>query len=226
MAQLTTDELRLALPDKIRSSVSQEVLDRVNSVISDPAFYERYRENLLSFGHVMQDGKFKIKGYVDAVRYVSFKLMGLSNQEAYIKTFPDKYQHFLANGISAKDISSYVHAFHHTKLVNLIMEQAMVPVHILNRDLFQKALNVQAELMISAASEKVRSDAANSILNHLKPPETKRVELEINTKQDDTLQALRNATEALVQTQRQAIQQGHMTAGQIAGGRIIEGEKV
>ena len=224
MSLLTLQELRVALPDKIRKSVSDEVLNNINAVISDPAFYERYRENLLSFGHVMQDGKFKIKSYVDAVRYVSFKLMGLTNQDAYIKTFPDKYNYFLANNVSAKDISSYVHAYHHTKLVNLIMEQAMIPVHILNRDLFQQALNVQVELMRTASSEKVRSDAANSILNHLKPPEVKKVELDITHKDDGTLDSLRRATEALVEQQSKAIASGSMTAGQIAGGRIIEGE--
>lgn len=221
---MTENELRAALPDKVRKAVTPTVLSNINKVLSDPAFYERYRENLLSFGHVMSDGKFTMQGYIDAVRYVSFKLMGLTNQDAYIKTFPDKYQYFLAKGTSTGYIQSYISAYHNTKLVNLIMEQAMIPVHILNRDLFQKALNVQADLMLSAASEKVRSDAANSILNHLKPPETKKVELDITHKDDGTLDALRNAVQNLTKEQRKAIENGSMSAASIAGGRIIEDE--
>lgn len=226
MSQLTIDELRASLPDTVRKSVTNEVLQNINKTISDPAFYEQYRNNLLSYGHVMRDGKFKIKSYIDAVRYVSFKLMGLNNQEAYIKTFPDKYNYFLNKGTSAKDISSYVHAYHNTKLVGLVMEQAMIPVHILGRDIFWKAVNTQAELMMTATSEKVRSDAANSLMGHLKPPETKKVELDIQHKDDGTLDSLRAAVSNLVEVQQQTIKSGVQTAGQIAGGRLIEGEKV
>lgn len=225
MSQLTIDELRASLPDTVRKSVTDEVLQNINKTISDPAFYEQYRNNLLSYGHVMRDGKFKIKSYIDAVRYVSFKLMGLNNQEAYIKTFPDKYNYFLTKGTSAKDISSYVHAYHNTKLVGLVMEQAMIPVHILGRDIFWKAVNTQAELMMTATSEKVRSDAANSLMGHLKPPETKKVELDIQHKDDGTLESLRAAVSNLVEVQQQTIKSGVQTAGQIAGGRLIEGEK-
>lgn len=226
MSKLTIEELRASLPDTVRKSVTDEVLNNINQAISDPAFYEQYRNNLLSYGHVMRDGKFKIKSYIDAVRYVSFKLMGLNNQEAYIKTFPDKYNYFLNKGTSAKDISSYVHAYHNTKLVGLVMEQAMIPVHILGRDIFWKAVNQQAEIMMTASSEKVRSDAANSLMSHLKPPETKKVELDIQHKDDGTLESLRNAVESLAHMQQEAIRNGVQTAGQIAGGRLIEGEKV
>lgn len=227
MALLDNTELRAALPDKVRKSVTQEVLDGINQVIhADPGFYENYRNNLISYGHVMQDGKFKLTSYVDAVRYVSYKLMGLTNQDAYIKTFPQKYQYFLNKGASAKDISSYVHAYHNNKLVNLIMEQTMIPIHVLGQDYFWKALKVQVELMTTAASEKVRSDAANSVMNTLKPPETKKHEVAITHKDDGTLASLRAATEQLVQAQREAIASGKSTAGDIAGGRIIEGEVI
>lgn len=224
MSKLTIDELRQSLPDTIRKSVNDEVLNNINQVISDPAFYQQYRENLLSYGHVLKEGKWKISSYVDAVRYVSFKLMGLNNQDAYIKTFPGRYQYFLQKGTSAKDIASYVHSYHNNKLVNLILEQAMIPVHILGRDLFWKAVTTQAELMQTATSEKVRSDAANSIMSHLRPPETKKVELDVTAKDDGTLDALRKAVSGLVELQGQAIRNGVQTAGQIAGGRLIEGE--
>lgn len=226
MALLAIEDLKSALPDAIRKTVTQDVLDGINKAVSDPGAYEFYRNNLLTYGSVMKEGKFSIKQYVSAVHYVSFKMMGLTNQESWMKTFPDKYQFFAQKGTSAKDISSYVHAYHNTKLVNLIMEQAMVPNHIVGRDLYWKALNVQVELMTTAVSEKVRSDAANSVINALRPPETKKVELDITHKDDGTLDALRQATQELVLTQRAAISSGVQTAGQIAGGRIIQGEVV
>ena len=175
----------------------------------------------------MKDGKFKMESYINAVRYVGFKLRGDSNIDAYVKTFPDKYQRFINQGVNSKDIASYVTAYNKSKLVNLIYEQTLVPSYVLNQDLYQKALNVQAELMMTAASEKVRTEAANSLLSHLKMPETKKVELDIGMKEDKTIEALRASTLELVAQQRKMIQAGAMNAQEVAHTKlIIEGEVV
>ena len=175
----------------------------------------------------MADGKFKITSYLDAVRYVSFKLMGLTNIESYRRTFPDKIKRFQAQNVEAKQIAAYVTAYHKSKLVSMLMEQTLVPSYVLNQDLYQKALNVQADLMISAKSEKVRSDAANSILTQLKPPETQKVELEVGVKEDSSIAQLRQATLDLVAEQRKMLQAGAVNAKEIAEKSIlvdVEGE--
>ena len=222
---LTIDQFKTALPDKVKKSVNQELIDQINKTLSEPELYEAYRDNLLSYTRVMADGRFKIQNYIDAVKYVSHKLMGCSNIEAYTKTFPDKYQNFLAQGVAAKDIASYVTAYNKSKLVNLIFEQTLIPAYVLNQDLYQKALNTQAELMITAKSEKVRCDAANSLLTHLKMPETQKVELEIGVKEDSSIAALRATTLELARQQRLMVESGAMNAQEVAHGRlIIEGE--
>ena len=222
---LTVDQFKTALPDKVKKSVNQELIDQINKTLSEPEMYEAYRDNLMSYTKVMADGRFKIQNYVDAVKYVSHKLMGCSNIEAYTKTFPDKYQNFLAQGVVAKDIASYVTAYNKSKLVNLIFEQTLIPSYVLNQDLYQKALNVQAELMVTANSEKVRCDAANSLLTHLKMPETQKVELEIGVKEDSSIAALRATTLELARQQRLMVESGAMNAQEVAHGRlIIEGE--
>ena len=224
MQPMTLDQFREALPDKVKKSVHQDLVDRINQTLSEPELYEQYRENLISYTRVMADGKFKISNYIDAVKYVSHKLLGASNIEAYSKTFPDKMARFSAQGVSSKDIASYVTAYNKSKLVNLIMEQTLVPMWVLNQDLYQKALNVQADLMMTASSEKVRCDAANSLLTHLKQPEVQKVELNVGMKEDNSIAALREATLALVTQQRQALQAGAVNAQDVAHSRIIEGE--
>lgn len=222
---LTIDQFKTALPDKVKRSVNQELIDQINKTLSEPEMYEAYRDNLLSYTKVMADGRFKIQNYIDAVKYVSHKLMGCSNIDAYTKTFPNKYQNFLAQGVAAKDIASYVTAYNKSKLVNLIFEQTLIPAYVLNQDLYQKALNTQAELMITAKSEKVRCDAANSLLTHLKMPETQKVELEIGMKEDSSIAALRATTLELSRQQRLMVQSGAMNAQEVAHGKlIIEGE--
>jgi hypothetical protein len=217
---LTVEQFKLALPEKVKKSINQELIDQVNITLSDPDMYEAYRDNLLSYTRVMADGRFKVTEYVSAVKYISHKLMGSTNIEAYTKTFPDKYQRFLAQGVASKDIASYVTAYNKGKLVNLIFEQTLIPSYVLNQDLYQKALNVQADLMISAKSEKVRSDAANSLLSHLKMPETQKVELEIGVKEDGSIAALRATTLALSRQQRLMLEAGAMSAQEIAHSKI------
>ena len=221
MTVLTLETFRTALPDKVKKTINQELMDNINKTLSDPDMFETYRENLLSYASVMADGRFKMESYVSAVKYVSHKLMGASNIAAYIKTFPDKYQDFINRGIETKDIASYVTAYNKSKLVNLIMEQTLIPSYVLNQDLYQKALNVQAELMLNAKSEKVRSDAANSLLNQLKMPEVNKVQLDVNVKEDGSIAALRESTLELVRQQRLMVQAGAMNAQEVAHSKLV-----
>jgi hypothetical protein len=220
MSTLTIEQFKQALPDKVKKSVNQELIDQINGTLSDPEMFEAYRDNLLSYTKVMADGRFKVSGYIDAVRYVSHKLMGCTNIEAYTKTFPDKYQRFLAQGVQAKDIASYVTAYNKSKLVNLIFEQTLIPSYVLNQDLYQKALNVQADLMVSSHSDKVRCDAANSLLTHLKMPETQKVELSIGVKEDSSIAALRATTMELARQQRLMVESGSMSAQEVAHSKL------
>lgn len=225
MHPLTVDQFRQALPDKVKKSVSQELIDQINTTLAEPELFEAYRDNLLSYSKVMADGRFKVDQYISAVKYVSHKLMGSTNIDAYSKTFPDKMQRFAATGVSSKDIASYVTAYNKSKLVNLIFEQTLIPTYVLNQDLFQRALNVQADLMTNANSEKVRCDAANSLLSHLKMPETQKVELDISVKEDSAIAALRETTLALARQQRLMLEAGAMNAQEVAHSRlVIEGE--
>lgn len=223
MTTLTVEQFKQALPDKVKPNINQSLIDKVNSTLSEPELYEAYRDNLISYANVMNDGRFKISSYIDAVRYVSHKLMGCTNIDSYSKTFPERIARFQANNVSAKDIASYVTAYNKSKLVNLILEQTLIPSYVLNQDLYQKALNVQAELMVNANSEKVRTDAANSLLSHLKMPETQKVELDLNVKEDSSIQALRETTLALAEQQRQMLKAGAMNAQEVAHSRLAVG---
>jgi hypothetical protein len=220
MSALTVEQFKDALPEKVRKSINQELIDQINTTLSDPDMYEHYRDNLLSYTRVMADGKFKVSEYINAVKYVSHKLMGRTHIESYSLTFPDKIARFTAQGVAPKDIASYVTAYNKSKLVNLIFEQTLIPSYVLNQDLYQKALNVQAELMVTARSEKVRSDAAAHLMNALKQPEVSKVELDVSVKEDSSISQLRAATLALAAQQRQLVQSGAMNAQEVAHSKL------
>jgi len=219
---LTIDMLKQAVPKSLKNSVTEEMVKRVNDITTDPMLRESFRDNLLSYTGVLQDGKYKVEDYINAVKYVSYKLLGATNSEAYQKTFPDRFKRLVDEGADGKTISAYSTAYNKNKLVNKIMEQTLVPSYVLNADLYQRALNVQADLMMTARSEKVRSDAANSLMTALKMPETAKVQMDINVKEDKSIDELRRTTMELVAQQRMAMQSGAMKPVEIAHSQIIK----
>lgn len=218
---LTVDVLKKSLPSKYKRNVNDDLLEHINTILDHPELYDDYRNNFLTYISVIQDGKYKLDDYLNAIKYCTHKLMGESNIDSFVKTFPNRYQSMIAKGYTAKEMSAHVAMYNKNKLVNTILEQSMIPTWVLNQDLYQKAINVQADLMLNAMSEKVRSDAANSLLVHLKPPEVRKVELDVGIKQNDEIEALRNITAELASQQRRMIEAGVITAKQNAETKLI-----
>lgn len=221
---LTVDQVEKALPATLKSAVTQSLVDQINNIVTDPLIAEQVRNNFISYTSVLKDGKFKTEDYLHAVTYVSFKLMGHSNQDAYFKTFPQRHAALLAKGTTSKDISAYVAAYNRGKLVNLILEQTLVPSWVLNQDLYQKAINTQADLMLHANSEMVRTTAANSILTHLTKPKEAGPLINLDLRENSGMNELRDMLTQLAKQQQGAIQKGALTTKEIAEQTIIEGE--
>lgn len=223
MDDLTLDQLKGSLPAKLRKNVTEDMVTLVNSE-QDSDFREHYRNNVISYTSVLQGGKFKLVDYINAVKFVSFKMLGDGNTVAYSKTFPERYQRLLDKGISGKDVASYSTAYNRGELVNRIMEQSLVPIHILNMDLQQEAINVQAELMRDARSETVRQKAAECLIMQLKAPEAAKVEIDVSYS-NDSINELRETTRALAQQQMKLIKSGAVTAEAMAHSDIIAKKK-
>ena len=223
---LTRDQFERCLPANARVHLTDDMLKSINDVLANAPEREVYKENLLSYTGVLKETRFTLKNYLRAVRYVGLKLAGDSNIVAYTKTFPERYQKMLDNGWAEKDINSQVTTWNKSQMVGKLLEQSLIPHWVLNQGLYQKALNTQAELMAFAKSEKVRSDAANSILTHLKQPETAKIELDISSKENDAVAELKKTTLALAAQQRDLLRAGAMNAKEIAEQQILSEEKV
>lgn len=220
---LTLDIVVRALPPNLKSSADQALVDKINNCITDPIIAEQIRDNFISYTKVLQEGKFKTEDYLNAVMYISFQLMGYNNQESYFRTFPARHQLLVAKGTSSKDIASYVSAYNKNKLVNLVREQSLIPSWVLNQDAYQKAINTQVDLMENAASEFVRTQAANSLLTHLAKPKEVRPLINFDLRENSGMNELRDLLGKLASKQQDAIRQG-TTTKDIAGQVIIEGE--
>lgn len=217
----TLDELDQALPLSLKGKMTPEIANNLNTIITDPQVAQAFRDNFVSYTNVLKEGKFKLESYMDAVAYVSFKLMGYTDRECYQRTFPNRYAELVAKGTSAKDIAAYVSAYNRGILVNKVLEQTLIPTYVLNQDVYQKAINTQADLMVNGKSEMVRMKAADSILNHLKRPEASKVEISMGIVDSKEVDDLKQAMLDLTRNQRALIEQGTPTK-EIAHQRIID----
>lgn len=219
---LTVDQVVQVMPANLKSVVTPQLVNNINNVVNDPIVAEQIRNNFMSYTRVLQEGKFKTEDYLSAIMYVSYKLMGNSNQDAYCLTFPQRHATLVANGASAKDISSYVSAYAKGKLVNLILEQTLIPSWVLNQEIYQRAINKQADLMMNASSEFVQQQAANSLLTHLTKPKEAGPLVNINLNESSGMNELKDLLMRTAQKQQEAIKSGVSTKD-IAGETLIEG---
>lgn len=222
---LTVAQVAGAVPPNIKSSITQSFVDQVNQIVTDPLIAEQVRNNFIGFTGVMKEGKFKLDDYLNAVVYVSYKAMGYSNKESYCRTFPKRHAHLVAKGTSEKDFSAYVSAYNKGKLVNLILEQTLVPSWVLNQSIYQAAINHQYTLMTTAQSEKVQQEAANSLLTHLKKPEGKDFQINMDMRETSGINELKEALRDMATAQRDAIA-GGTNIKNITNANIIEADAV
>lgn len=221
---MTEDEFKRCLPASLRGSVDDSIRQQLNDCLADPNTREVIAQNLLGYTDVISQGKFKLGSYISAIRYVSYKVMGNTNILAYQKTFPDRYSDMVANGVTPKDINSYISAYNKSKLVTLIYEAMMIPTYILNQDVFQEAINTQREIMNNDKySPMARVQAAKSLLDTLKPPELKKMQVDVSVKESDTIAQLQKTTQELAQLQLQQLKQG-TSLQDILNQPIIEAE--
>ena len=216
----TIESVKSAVPSHLRNNVSQDLVDNLNNIALDPIMAEDIRNNFVSYSSILKEGRFKLDEYLNAVAYVSYKIMNNTNEEAYAKTFPQRYAKLVANGTSKKDISSYVSAYNKGKLVNLILEATLVPSWVLNQDLHQKAINRLADLMQTATSEKVQVEAASSLLTHLGKPKEGNFQINIGESENAGMKEMRALLQEVAANQREAIQTGRMKTIDVAAQRL------
>lgn len=222
---LTREEISSAMPAHLKNSVSDGLVARVNAIANDPLESVHIRENFISYTHVLKEGKFKIDDYLNAAAYVTYKMMGFTNQDSYARTFPDRIRRLRAEGRDTQAISSYVSAYNKTKLVNLIWEQTLIAPWVLNQDLHQQALYVQADLMVNAKSEMVRTTAANSVLAALKRPENAKITLDVDVADVSGITELKDMVGRLAEAQQRTIEGGGSTKS-IAHSELFDDEDV
>lgn len=166
-------EIKPLLPRKIGNSLTAVLISRLNTADSDHFIQETIENIFKGYVGLLSEFNYGIEEYINASIFVGYKFHGFTNLDAFKRTFPKKYNDYILNGADSKQIATIASGYSKRGVVSKLIEQSMSKMWVLNMDNYQKAIDVQVELMTSAKSEKVRCDAANSVLTHLgKPKDT------------------------------------------------------
>jgi len=200
------------------TSVPKELIDKINKLSQDDELSQTFKDNFIDYTTVLTKGAFSPEQYVNAVQYVSYRLMGHNVRQAWMKTFPERERALQAKGNSSKDINSHASMYNKTKLVNMITEQTLVPSYVINNSYFQEALDTQVKLMRdSEVSPKVRSDAAKAVLEYTVMPDALLANKdEVATKSLDIIEQLSKSVNALAQAKQSSIIEGTVTTKEVA----------
>ena len=219
--KLSKDDIVYALPEQMKRTVNDAVIMSINNALEDNESMEIFKSNFVTYSSVLSKGKYSVQQYIDAVKFCSFVLMGMTNLDAYTRTFPMRIKRFKQEGKSRESINSFVSGYKTTKLVTDIMTQAQIPLYVLNQGAAQKAINAQLRIIRESKNDLAVVKAADSLLNHLAPPVETKVTLDIAPATTNDLDTLRDETRRLAQQQRQLIEQGVYSAKQVAEMKVV-----
>ena len=220
MQTITREDLKLTMQPSFVAKVPDEAIEQINALINDPDMGDFYHENMVTYQKILSEGRYKTEHYLNAIKYCSHIVKGDSQKEAYAHTFPDRIKYWDTIGKVQKDRANLISAYQASQLVQKILSQAMVPVWLMNQDLYQKALNTQAELMQGSNSDMVRHLAAKTVLETLKRPEEAKLSIDINQKETTFMKELKDAVQDLVIAQKRGIESGLLTVKEAAEAEI------
>lgn len=208
--------------------------DRVRELlrrgVDDENMWDVIEENYVTYLNVLRDGRFSSEEYINAVKYVSFKLMGYNNAESYRRVFPERYKRIVERAKGSKCsvdeyVGGFVSAYNKGQLVLRILEQSLIPSYVLNAPLHQKAINVLADMVMNPAVKGMaKVKACETLLNYTKPPETIRHELSLSDSGVDVVGKLKEAMDSLAETLDRGLNKDVITLKQVAEGEFVESE--
>lgn len=223
---LTMDYLNLILgKKKVDKEVREKVLEFINKGIegTDPALGEYFRNTCIDVMDTIfgSGSKISLQQYMAACLYVTYRSAGDTKIRAYSKVFPDRVMRMQQEGQSMSHLHSYAEIYAKSKAVIDVQAKVMMPTHLLCHDLYFEAMRVTAEIMNDdSVSPKVRVEAANNIMNHTKQPEIKQQELNINIKESNEIDQLKQALNQLAVQQEKQIIEGNYTVLDVIGEQI------
>ena len=194
---LTVAKLKELFPAK-KTTITQETVDIINEAQVNPEFDgHKMISNMVSLQGVMQKSSSSMVEFIDAIKFCAFLEADDKFVEAYRKTFVHRQFVIDRTGLDSattgyKELSSAASRYRKSPIVVDILTQANVPLYLMFQGTTFEAVGVLSKEMVQAPHAKDRIAAAKAILEHVKPPENVKIELDIGVKENNAVQDLQD----------------------------------
>lgn len=211
--ELSLDVIQSQLKPQQRLTVSQETLDEIHQLASDPDYGPEFLDSYLDHLNIFKDNpKRSHTQYLSSIKFFSLVESGNSLTDAYIKTFPQRFDERKQNYPFEERDKSIMRGeasrYNNSMLVNEIRKVAAIPVQLIHRHILHEAILEQAILMRSAKSEMVRQKAGAALIQELKPQEDQVLNVKVDDNTGSIIDDLRHAAEKLAAAEFQSVQAG------------------
>lgn len=211
---ITKEELVRRFPAK-KGTLTAEVVQLVNDANNDPDFNgDEFLENMMTYQSVMLKNSGSLAEYVNALKFCAYLESNVSNYTEAYKRARANDDFVIERADLAKDSNGYkeltnaASRYRKTPMVRDILTQAEMPLYLMFQGARYGAVAKLVEEMEDAMYSKDRISAAKAILEHVKPPDNLKVELDIGIKQDNVIDRYENMINSLVEHQKQEILDG------------------
>lgn len=226
--ELSLDIVQSQLRPNQKLNINENTINEIKKLSEDPEYGEEFLDLYLDHLNIFKENKRRThEQYLSAIKFFSLVESGNSLTDAYIKTFPDRFEERKKNYSTDKQKKDIMRGeasrYNNSVLVNEIRKVASIPVQLIHRHILHEAILTQAELMRSAKSEMVKQKAASCLITELKPTEDSVLNVKVEDGSSSIIDKLREATEKLAAAEKQRVEAG-VSLKDIAESNIIEGE--
>lgn len=184
---ITMEKLKAMMPRGVHVSVTEEILDKINSVEDRVGLpQELFEQDLLAYTRLLGGKGRNLNDLINAITFCNLK-RNMAIDKAWRITFPDKAKE-LDEG--SRDSSSFSSMYNGTDMVREIDKAMILPVSLLYNHTFHMAVQKTVNLMNGIAapnadgepqtvSAHVQHLSAKALMDTLKPEEDKTVQLEV-----------------------------------------------
>lgn len=206
---------------KSKLNSNEEVLrGEISEVLGKSENGEALADRLISFSGILKENKWSIAKYVKAVEFVTHRIGGDTIVGSYRKTFPERLtrkKRVMGEEIDEVEdkpydtIRSAAKTYEQGELVQKLMAQVQIPLHIIMMNERVRAAEVLANLMVNGETERIQMESADKLLNHVKAPEVVQMEIDMTVTTDETLSNINESLDRLASLAQKKIEQGVIT---------------
>jgi len=208
-AKLDLEVLQSQLSNRNKNMINEGTVEELKKLLDDPDYGEEfvdcYRDH---FNILDSNAKYTSAAYMSAVKFFTLLESDRSIVDAYCLVFPERLKRRLDRGQTKSDITGEASRYNKTDIVNELRKVAGIPVNLLYRHVLHEAILSQADIMRNAKSDMAKQKAGECLIRELKPADDKVLNIKVDDGSKSAIQALQEATEALVIKERRSIESG------------------